>query len=295
MNIFQRPGLHTDVQSSRDLAWLRGLGYEWIVYQTQNGFNPVKVRDLAPAKAAGLKAGVWGCSYSQPALRLDSTALRASADFEDAELIVFNVEFPHDPTPYIETFSGDPRPKALICLVGDLVTMGNSGAIRKLLEAGWQIIGETYTNDQPWLDVTEAEWQRLNAGIPAESFSHAFGMYGNVRGWQYRDQLEFHWQGGPSQNRFSCWMLEQGSDRDYIELAQAITPAAPDTPEDILADIAKISRNNSGVNAVLDRIEKLFDAAGFEEPDGVDALRAYLTTTIPNKLDELVERVNAIS
>lgn len=291
MNPFQRPGLHTDVQYSRDLAWLRSLGYEWIVYQTQNGRNPVKVRDLAPAKGVGLKAGVWGCSYSQAELELDAKVLRASANFEKAELIVNNVEFPHDPTPYIEAFAGDPRPKALICLVGDLVTMGRSGAVGKLLAAGWQIIGETYTNDQPWLTVSEAEWQAFNAGIPASSFSHAFGMYGSVNGIAYADQL----LDARVRNRFSCWMLEQGSDLDYLNLAATITPAAPEPLEDILEDIAKLARNNSGVNAVLDRIELLFDSAGITEPDGVDALRAYLTTTIPNKLDELVDRVNAIS
>ena len=287
MNIFQRPGLHTDVEGSWDLKWLEQLGYEWIVYQTQNGFNPVKVRDLKPAKAAGLKAGVWGVSYSQAALRLDSTALRASADFEDAELIVFNVEFPHDPTPYIETFSGDPRPKALITLVGIL---GEIGA-QKLLEAGWDIIGETYTNDQAHLTPAMADWMALNAGIPADRFSHALGMYAGlvskVPGLQYVHLLE----AAGIKNRFSCWMLEQSTQADLFDLALAIT----DTPEDILADLAKLNRNNTGVNAVLDRIEKLFDQAGFEEPDGVDALRTYLTTTIPNKVDELVERVNAIS
>ena len=289
MSIFERPGLHTDVQTSKDLKRLAALGFEWIVYQAQND-SQTKNRDLTDAKAAGLKAGVWGVSYHQAQLEQDARRLRERAFTLGAELIVNNIEFVHDPTPYIEVFKNVPAPKALICLVGELPSLAQNGAIKKLLDAGWDIIGETYTNDQSHLTVAVAEDMAVRiSGIPKARFSHALGMYhglaGTYNGFQYVQDL----YDAAVNNRFSAWMVEHGTDEDYEDLARAITPAQ--TPLEELME--KLNLTNTGVNAALNGVEKLFDAAGVPEPDGVDALRAYLLQ-VGAKINEIVDEVNSI-
>lgn len=66
VDIIPIPGLLTDKQSPCDLGWLKAHGYEWIAFQVVNEREPtgyIRDRDLGPAKAAGLSAGVWGVTY----------------------------------------------------------------------------------------------------------------------------------------------------------------------------------------------------------------------------------------
>jgi hypothetical protein len=303
MSIFVRPGLHTDVQESgKSLRDLRALGFEWIVYQVQNvqenGELQLKNRSLEEARSAGMKAGVWGVSYqNRGGLARDAAALRSLGGSMNAELYVFNVEYVHDPEPYIEVFKTYAGPKAIIMLVGDLPAMRDRGALKKLLDAGWDIIVETYTNDQPTLTVSVAEELGLRMGVPKERLSHALGMYHSnaipgVSGTHSGVEYALDLANAGVTNRFSAWMVEHATMGDYVALARAITPAdqAPDPLEEL---VQKLNLVNTGVNAALGNLEKVFDANAIPEPDGVDALKAYLLA-LGAKTNELVEAVNAL-
>lgn len=231
-SIFQSPGLHTDTSNPRDAAFMAGNGFKWIVQQTQNGANAVKPWDLSAYRAAGFKVGVWGVHYEGGSIVQDCERLVYSAS--GAGLLVFNVEYVLSATQakqIVDRLAVLNVPKALICLVGELVPMKETGAIKVFLDAGWQIIGETYTNDQANLTPAEAEWQAKNAGIPVDRFSHALGMYpsanGQISGAQYAALLQ---QAG-SGRRFSAWMVEHGADSSYSELkSQALAPNPVVTP-----------------------------------------------------------------
>ena len=63
----QLPGLKAlaDIADNQ-LRAFEAHGYDWITYQVQNE-DTIRDFDLAPAKAVGLSAGVWGVSYDQSA------------------------------------------------------------------------------------------------------------------------------------------------------------------------------------------------------------------------------------
>jgi hypothetical protein len=290
MSLFERPGLHTDMQDSgKSLAAMRQLGFEWIVYQVQNvqenGELQLKNRSLQDARAARLKAGVWGVSYAnRGGLARDAAAMRS-------------VEYVTDPQPYIDVFASAPQPKALIMLVGDIPAMAEKGYLKKLLDAGWDIIAETYTNDQPHVTVAEVERIRTFFKIPAERFSHALGMYastaspgvsGTHSGREYANDMA----AAGVKNRFSAWMIEHGMLSDYVDLSAAISPPKTE-PAPLEEIVEKLNLANTGINAALGNLEKVFDANSIPEPDGVDALKAHLLA-LGGKVNELVEAVNAL-
>lgn len=195
-------------------------GFKWIVQQTQNGTNPVKPWNLSAYKAAGFKTGVWGVHYANGDIEDDSMRLLSTAG--GADLLVMNIEHRFTVTEAqqmvekLKIFTG---PKALICLVGDLVAMKSTLAV--LLAADWDIIGETYTNDQTPLNALEAEWQAKNAGIPRDRFSHALGMYFGLQGWYTGAQYAADLSVANAGRRFSAWMVEQGAETSYSELRAA--------------------------------------------------------------------------
>ena len=225
MSIFQEPGLHTDTSNPRDPVAMKARGFKWIVQQTQNGSNPVKPWNLEAYRQQGFKVGVWGVNYADGRSRSisnDCAMLLSSA--AGADLLVMNVEYRMNVAQaqtFVKSLEAFTGPKALICLVGDLVAMKDS--LKVFLDAGWQIIGETYTNDNHLLTPAEAEWQAQNAGIPVDKFSHALGMYYGHEGWvtggEYAhllgnlndSRLSFKNAG----RRFSCWMVEHGAEASY--------------------------------------------------------------------------------
>ncbi len=86
------PGLLTAANIGDDRLRAFGAhGYDWITYQVQNG-GTIRDFDLAPAKAAGLSAGVWGVSYDQPGFFADGLALGRQAVKLGAQHVTMNVE-----------------------------------------------------------------------------------------------------------------------------------------------------------------------------------------------------------
>lgn len=227
MNIFQTPGLHTDTPNPADPHLLWDCGFKWIVQQTQNGNNPLKPLALTSYRGKGFKIGPWGVSYTNTDPIDDSKKLLQTAQNQD--LLVMNVEHPHDPTPFINGLKAFTGPKALITLVGILDKIG----VDKYLDAGWQIIGETYLNDQDNLTPAVAEFQAKQAGIPPDRFSHALGMYWGrrqrfVTGAEYAAVLKAAGSG----RRFSLWMVEQGPQSNWLELkSQALYIGPVPEPE----------------------------------------------------------------
>lgn len=66
MNLGTTPGHLTDKQDPRPMDWVRAHGYDWISFQAYNPRDGgLKDRDLGPAKAAGLEAGIWVVSYGR--------------------------------------------------------------------------------------------------------------------------------------------------------------------------------------------------------------------------------------
>ena len=90
----QLPGLQASADIPADrLRSFKAHGYGWITYQAQNG-DGTRDFDLAPAKAVGLSAGVWGVSYDQSAFFADGLALGRQALKLGAEHVMMNVEMP---------------------------------------------------------------------------------------------------------------------------------------------------------------------------------------------------------
>jgi hypothetical protein len=247
-SIFQEPGLHTDTSNPRDPASMARRGFKWIVQQAQNGANPVKPWDLRAYRAQGFKVGVWGVNYADgrsTSIASDCRLLLSSlrdVEGKPADLLVMNVEYRmtvSQAVTFVDELASFTGPKALICLVGDLVAQKDALAV--FVNAGWEIIGETYTNDLPNLTPAEAEWQAMNAGIPANKFSHALGMYYGLNGWvhggEYGSLLKNMGDSRlPFQNagrRFSCWMVEHGLESSYEALqyqANQSNPVVVPTP-----------------------------------------------------------------
>jgi hypothetical protein len=225
VTIFQEPGLHTDTSNPGDATRLRD--FKWIVQQTQNGKNPVKSWDLSSYARNGFKVGVWGVVYTDSDFVAECKVLKDSAI--GADILVLNVEFRMsvvDAEIIVNSLRGFTGPKALITIIGDLIAMKD--ALKIFLDAGWDIIGETYTNDQENVTPAEAEFHALNAGIPRARFSHALGMYLGLRGRfvtgaEYAQYLTTANAG----KRFSLWMVEHGPASSQDELALYIRTVAP--------------------------------------------------------------------
>jgi hypothetical protein len=279
MGMFQSPGFLTDVQESKNLRDLAALGYKWISYQVQND-TQTKNRDLSAAREAGLSPGAWGVSYSRENLVRDAQSLRAQADSVGAEHIIFNVESPFDPTPFIDVFASYAKPKALIYLLGDTEALRTD----VLVDAGWTLMPEVYYNDQETTSPSVAKWYLDRAQVPETQRNYCLGMYnglrGTISGAEYADLLA---EAGIT-NAFSAYMVEHGTMQDYYDLSRQIS-----TPKELLE---KLKLTNTGINAVLDNLEKVFDANGIGEPDGIDALRAHLKAS-GEKINELVDAFNA--
>jgi hypothetical protein len=232
MTIFQEPGLHTDTSNPGDATRLRD--FKWIVQQTQNGTNPVKTWDLSSYQRAGFKVGVWGVVYTNSDLVAECKVLKDSAI--GADIMVLNIEHVLSVVDAeiivnsLRSFSG---PKAIITIVGNLVTM--KAAIKVFIDNGWDIIGETYLNDQDNLTAAQSEFQAQNAGIPRTRYSHALGMYIGLRGRfitgaEYAQTLTEANAG----KRFSLWMVEHGPASNQDELAlyiRTVAPTLPTTPQ----------------------------------------------------------------
>ena len=87
------------------------------------------------------------------------------------------------------------------------------------------------------------------------------------------------------------WAAEQAS----LGLASAgqltLTQPTP-TPDPVIELMEKLKLNNTGINAVLDRLERVFDQLGIEEPDGIDALRVHLVA-VGTKINEVIDELNS--
>ena len=232
MTIFQEPGLHTDTSNPGDPIRLRA--FKWIVQQTQNGSNPVKPWDLSAYKKAGFKTGVWGVSYAGGDLATDCHRLIDSTP--GADILVHNCEWRltvSEAQTIVNGLKGFMGPKALICIIGDLVAMKD--AIKVFLNAGWDIIGEMYLNDQDNLTAAQSEFQREHAGIPKDRYSHALGMYLGLRGrWVTGAEYAQSLTAADAGRRFNLWMVEHGPASNWDELSNYITTvgsSAPAPPE----------------------------------------------------------------
>lgn len=282
MGVFQTPGLHTDIQDSWPLADLAARGFRWITYQVQND-TLTKERDLRPAKQAGLSPGVWGCSYSQANLARDARVLRQIAEAAGAEHLLFNVEFGHDPTPYLVELADFRGEKALVTLTGETPNINAA----KIAAAGWTIMPEDYLNDQTTTTPAVSEWYLAREGVPKDQINHTLGMYvgalGRISGAEYVQKLKEAGVG----NNFSLWMLEQADQEQMDALSAHIT-----VPDPVVELMEKLKLSNTGINAVLDRLERVFDANGIEEPDGIDALRKHLSA-VGLKINEVIDELNA--
>lgn len=233
--IFQRPGLHTDTSNPGDTIKLSS--FDWIVQQTQNGSNPVKSWDLSAYKLKGKKVGVWGVSYKDERTRsLEDDCERLMSSTPGADILVHNVEYRmtvSEATRIVNGLRGFMGPKALITIIGDLVAMKD--AIKVFIDAGWDIIGEMYLNDQENLTAAQSEFQASNAGIPRDRYSHALGMYFGLRGrWVTGAEYAQSLTAADAGTRFSLWMVEQGPDSNWAELTTYIntvpTPIPPIPP-----------------------------------------------------------------
>lgn len=294
-----RPGLHVDHQEPPFLKEAREAGFEWILVQMQNGRDPLQRRDLTKAKTLGFTAGAWGVSYADSrslSLEDDARRLRQVAIDSGSQIVGMNVEHPFDPAPLIEVFQSWTKPKCVI------VTLGIMQEIhaRDLVAAGWDVLGEDYLNDQSNLSPAEAEWQAFNAGIPNDRLGHMLGVYSGKLGRFSASRYVAALKDVDARGAFSLWMLEQldplnAADElkvygEYIK-SLTTTPPAPDPLEQLMD---KLNLANTGINVALGNVEKVFDAAGIPEPDGVDALKTHLLA-LGVKVNELVDEVNALA
>jgi hypothetical protein len=85
------------------------------------------------------------------------------------------------------------------------------------------------------------------------------------------------------------WGHTSAKDDSPAVLEKQFSFGAP--PTDPTGDMTKLNLKNTGINAVLDRLERLFDEHNIEEPDGIDALRKHLTA-LGTKINELVDALN---
>jgi hypothetical protein len=91
VSIVALPGLKT--VSERDYAQCakrRTAGYEWVSFQAYN--QGKRDYDLAPAKSAGIDAGVWGVSYDAARFHADAKALAEQAVKLGAQHYIIDIE-----------------------------------------------------------------------------------------------------------------------------------------------------------------------------------------------------------
>jgi len=228
LSIFQQPGLHTDTSNPGDVIKL--ASFDWIVQQTQNGRNPVKTWDLRTFKNAGKKVGVWGVSYADSkTISIEDDCARLVGSAGGADLMVMNIEYRltvEQAKRLVVGLAPFKGPKALICVIGDLVAQKD--ALKILLNDGWNIIGEMYLCDQENLTAEQSEFQAFHAGIPIDRYSHALGMYLGLRG-RFITGAEHaaSLSAAKAGKRFSLWMVEQGPDSNWAELTAYIKTQSP--------------------------------------------------------------------
>jgi hypothetical protein len=189
----QLPGLQAsaDIADER-LRAFKAHGYDWITYQAQNGKRTDDV-DLAPAKAAGLGAGVWGVSYSQSAFFVDGLALGRQALKLRAEHVMMNVE---------------------LAAKGTLAARGMKPIIEGLRAAGWT--GPVHLNTLgPPVDPEANDYE-----LDLASFLETGG---GVLTQAYYNETE-HYR--PS--RAARYYTRVGVPRDRLNLAISIMPAESD-------------------------------------------------------------------
>lgn len=257
------PGLLTDAQTSLDRAkWLRAHGYDWLSVQVQNG-AAVKDRDLAPAKAAGLSAGVWGVSYSADTFRQDGERLGRQAVRLGAEHVMADIEpaakFTRDSRgllPYIVGIreGGWTGPVHLTPL-GAPVNARPFGPndfavdVASFLATGGSILPQAYFNayDEYRPDLVAAYW--LACGVPADRLNVMIAVYagegkgGRISGAEWLPLLK----AAGVHSGFSIYMEEMLQPYDLEGLhelsqgpRQALTPKTSE-PTPVTPDPAAIN------------------------------------------------------
>lgn len=196
-DILTTPGVLTDAQMSTDRArWLKLHGVEWVSVQAQNG-TIVKTRDLAPLKAAGLSAGIWGVSYgagdapNADAFRRDGQLLGARAVLMGADHVIADIEMAAKDTrasrglePYLDGIRrGGWLGPVHLCPLGAPVNAlphgGNDFAIdvEGFLETGGGVLPQAYFNayDEYRPDLCVDYWRAC--GVPMDKINVTVAVY----------------------------------------------------------------------------------------------------------------------
>ncbi len=189
----QLPGLQAAGEVSGDrLRSFKAHGYDWITYQVQNGDSTNDV-DLAPAKAAGLDAGVWGVSYSQSAFFADGFALGRQALKLGAEHVMMNVE---------------------LAAKGTLASRGMKPIVDGLRAAGWtgpvnlNTLGPPIDPEANDYELDLASFLETGGGVLTQAYFNETDHYRPSRAARYYTRV--------------------GVPRDKLNLAISIMPAESD-------------------------------------------------------------------
>ena len=238
------PGLLTAANIGDDRLRAFGAhGYDWITYQVQNG-GTIRDFDLAPAKAAGLSAGVWGVSYDQPGFFADGLALGRQAVKLGAQHVTMNVEIAAKRTQ---------ASRGMKPIIDGLRAAGWTGAVNlntlgppvdpeandyeldlvSFLETGGGVMTQAYFNETDHYRPSRAARYYTRVGVPrdklnlnisvmpAESDKRKAGTI--LRGARYVPLLKEARLG----KAFSIFLAEAVTDADLRALDRVIRAPAP--------------------------------------------------------------------
>jgi hypothetical protein len=206
VDVATTPGLLTDQQQAKDPAWLRAHGYDWLSFQVYNPHNGgFKDRDLAPAKQAGLSAGVWGVTYGlndQPDAatfkfdgeRLGSQAVKLGGEhvIVDAEMCAKFTRDTRGMQPIVDGLRAGgwfgPVHWTPLGAPSNPRTAANPGGNdfgcdeRSFLETGGGVLPQEYLNESPDYAPALCKEYWLACGIPADRLNHLIAVYAGARG-----------------------------------------------------------------------------------------------------------------
>ena len=299
----QSPGLLTVVQR-HDYERLYAHGYRWVSFQHwyrgPRGSIDSGEWNLAQPRAAGMEAGVWACVYEGEVFFTVGKNAAERAVTLGASHLIMDVEYALN-----GTRPGGARPLIDGCRAGGWtgpVHLSTFGAPDKapdgsfwdygqdldsFRQTGGIVMPQAYTNMHPPYNPGDSAAYYESKGVPRDRLNLTIWPNGSLPASEWVAELQAAGL-GPA---VSIFLPEQTTDGDFTTL-EAITKAPvpqPDPPEVLME---KLNLANTGVNAALGHVEELFDAAGIPEPDGLDALKAYLLA-LGAKVNELVDAVNA--
>lgn len=257
VSIITTPGLLTD-QATVDVAAAAAHGYQWVAYQVVNPRDPAKplVRDLGPAKSAGLSAGVWGVTYGagdrpdaasffRDGRELGEQAVKMGAQHVqvDAEMCAKDTRANRGLKPIINGVRAGGWTGAVhLCTLGapdNPDTNDYAIDVQSFTDTGGGILAQAYANEHSGYrpDLCARYWARVNPGVPLNIMIALYsGALGRISGSGWAPMLQ---QAAVKRN-FSIFMAEhvQPGDLDGLDPYSRQPAPVPSTAA-LVADTKK--------------------------------------------------------